>query len=233
MILKPRKYHFRIEAFTRENMPMSRLADYMQQFAALLGHRASVHFSHLEPGSTVLVTEVEAPDDPKIRDRVRRTRKHMGPKDAQDAFNAIDDMLRRDNSVGDVVEPDGTKVIEFPGRLKKQFEMIGPVNEQGTLDGVPITIGGQNDPVPVHLEDLDGSVHNCEARRDLARKLSQHLFDDSVRVTGLGRWFRDSSGVWVMKSFRIHDFALLREDRLDEVVGRLREAHKTKRLVVD
>ncbi|MDA1312745.1 MAG: hypothetical protein O2968_05360 [Acidobacteria bacterium] len=226
MILKPREYRLRIEAFTHENIPMSRLAEYMQQFAALLGHRASVHFSRLEPGSAVIVSEVEPQDDPKVRERVRKTRKHIGPKDAQDAVVIIDEMLRNDNSVGNVIEPDGATVIEFPGRLKKQFEMIGPISEHGTLDGVPIAIGGQNDPVPVHLEDLDGTVHICEARRDVARRLRKHLFDDPVRAIGIGRWIRGTNGIWMMKMFRINDFAELREGKLSEVIGRLRATHK-------
>lgn len=226
MNLKPREYRFSIDGFTPQNIPMARLAEYMHQFAALLGHRSSVHFSRLDDGSAVLVSEVEAQDDPKVRERVRKTRKHIGPKDAQDALVVIDDMLRRDNSIGHVIEPDGSTVIEFPGRLKKQFEMIGPISEPGTLDGVPIAIGGQNDPVPVHLEDLDGTVYFCEAKREVARSLSKHLFDDPIRAVGTGRWVRDTNGIWSMKNFSIHDFAVLREGKLDEVVGRLREAHK-------
>ena len=226
MKLKPREYRLRIDRFTPGTIPMSRLAEYMQQFAALLGHRASVHFRRMEKGSAVLVSEVEPQDEPKVRDRVRETRKHIGPKDAQDASTEIDKLLREDNAIGDVVEPDGSKVIEFPGRLKKQFEVIGPISEHGTLDGVPIGISGQNDSVRVHLRDLDGTVYFCEARMDVARRLRRHLFDDPVRVIGLGRWLRDTDGAWEMKTFRIHDFSLLNDNTLDEVIGRLREAHK-------
>ena len=229
MKFKPREYRLLIDGFTPGTMPMSRLAAYMQQFAALLGSRASVHFRRMEEGSAVLVSEVEPPDDPKVRIRVHQARKHAGPKDALDASTAIDNLLREDNSIGNVVGPDGSKVIEFPGRLKKQFDSIGPISEEGTLDGVPIVLGGQNDPVSAHLQDIDGSIYHCEARRDVARRLRQHLLDDPVRVIGLGRWLRNASGAWEMKSFRINDFSLLSDSRLDEVIGRLREAHKKSR----
>jgi len=38
MTLKPREYRFSIDGFTPQNIPMARPAEYMQQFAALLGH---------------------------------------------------------------------------------------------------------------------------------------------------------------------------------------------------
>ena len=114
MILKPQEFRFKIDIYTPDTMPMARLAEYMQGLAALLGHRKSVHFSRVEPGSAILVAKVEPQDEPKIRERVRRVRKRIGPKDAADAYQKIDDMLRDDNAVAEVIEPDGNKVIEFP-----------------------------------------------------------------------------------------------------------------------
>ena len=121
MILKPREYRLNIDGnYTPDSLPMSRLAEYMQGFAALLGHRTSVHFSHLEKGSAVLVSRVEPQDEPKVRERVLTTRKKIGPKDAEDAFEAIDELLREDNAAGELIEPEGDKIIEFPGRHKLQ-----------------------------------------------------------------------------------------------------------------
>ncbi len=226
MKLKPREIRFPIDIFSPDTMPMARLAEYMQGFAALLGYRDSVHFSRVEPGSTVLVARVEPQDEPKVRERVRRASKHVAPKDAADAYRKIDAMLRDDNAVGEVIEPDGEKLIEFPGRVKKQFDIVGPVSEQGTLDGIPIVVGGQRELVPVHLEDGDGTIHHCEAKRDIAKRLAKHLFEQPVRVQGLGRRLRDKSGKWELLSFRIHDSSLLQARSLDESIGQLKEAHK-------
>ena len=226
MKLKPREIRFPIDIFSPDTMPMARLAEYMQGFAALLGYRDSVHFRRVEPGSAVLVAQVEPQDEPKVRERVQRVSKHVGPKDAADAYRKLDGMLRDDNAVGEVVDADGEKLIEFPGRAKKQFDVVGPVAEHGTLDGIPIVVGGQRDPVPVHLEDRDGTIHHCEARRDVAKRLAKYLFEQPVRVQGLGRRLRDKSGKWEMQGFRIHDFSLLRERSLDESIGQLKQAHE-------
>ena len=226
MILKPQEFRFKIDIYTPDTMPMARLAEYMQGLAALLGHRKSVHFSRVEPGSAILVAKVEPQDEPKIRERVRRVRKRIGPKDAADAYQKIDDMLRDDNAVAEVIEPDGNKVIEFPGREKKQFDIVGPISEQGTLDGIPIVVGGQRDWVPVHLEDRDDTVYDCLAKRDVAKRLAKHLFEQPVRAQGVGRWLRDKSGKWELLSFRIHDFLLLRARALDDSIEQLKQAHE-------
>ncbi len=226
MKLKPREYRLSIDGnYTPVTIPMSRLAEYMHHFAALLGHRSSVHFSHLEGGSAVLVSQVEPQDEPKVRERVRATKKHIGPRDSADACEAIDNLLREDNAVGDVIEPEGGKVITFPGRLKKQFPMVGPISEHGMLDGIPVQIGGHNDPCWVHLQDTDGSIAICEIKRVDAIKMRDYLYEKAVRVSGLGRWHRDTDGKWVMRSFRIHDFVLLESDGPQKTLERLRQIH--------
>jgi len=46
--------------------PLVRLAKYMQNLAALLGHEAGVHFHALRPGSTQIVSRVNFEDEPKV-----------------------------------------------------------------------------------------------------------------------------------------------------------------------
>jgi len=53
---RPRKsggeYRFKIDAYTPDTMPMSRLAEYMRELSEMLGEPSAVHFERLEPGST-------------------------------------------------------------------------------------------------------------------------------------------------------------------------------------
>ena len=45
-------YELHIDAFTPASIPMSRLAEYMADFAVLLGHQEHVHFDKLKPGGS-------------------------------------------------------------------------------------------------------------------------------------------------------------------------------------
>lgn len=78
---------------------------------------------------------------------------------------------------------------------------------------MPILVGGQNDPVPVHLQNSD-RLHNCLATRELAKGIGTHLFTTPLRVSGIGRWFRDREGAWTMKSFRIQEYEVLKSESL-------------------
>jgi hypothetical protein len=210
--------------FTPETLPMVRLADYLSELASILGQTEHVHFVRLESGSTQVVANVEWEAAPKVRERVRavKFREPAAPAEAVKAFENIDCSLAQDNAVGVLIEPGGKKVLEFPGRKRYEALVYGPVRQPGTLDGVPIVIGGEKDPVPVHLEDGD-RTHNCYARRSVARALAAHLFTTTIRVTGYGTWKRDEHGTWVMERFLIEDFKPLDEAPLSEVVSRLRK----------
>ena len=72
----------------------------------------------------------------------------------------LDDRLAEDNAKGMIADPAGAKVIEFPGRDRFQMPAFGPIQQAGTFQGVPIKIGGENDPVPVHLEDGKDKAHH-------------------------------------------------------------------------
>lgn len=73
----------------------------------------------------------------------------------------------------------------------------------------------------MHLQSPD-RVHNCLAARDLAKRIGMHLFTTPLRVSGVGRWFRDRDGAWTRRSFRIQDFEELPTDSLADATRRLR-----------
>jgi hypothetical protein len=84
-----------------------------------------------------------------------------------------------------------------------------------------IVVGGESDPVPVHLED-GPHIYVCRAKRQIAQALAAQIFALPVRVEGQGRWFRDALGTWVMKSFHIASFVVLDDTTLSQVIATLR-----------
>ena len=217
-------YRLHIDGYTRDTLPMARLAEYLADLAILLGERDSVHFIRVDVGSAVLVQTIDSPAQPKVRERVQAIRDGGGPSDARRAYRGIDDRLAKDNATGNLSETE-TSVLQFPGRNRVQPQLFGPCNQTGELTGVVVSLGGRRDPVPVTL--LDGEqTFVCRAPRDMARRLAQHLFVDTVRVSGTGRWVRNSDGEWNLKVFRIQDFRALDSAPLTEGLDRLRKAHE-------
>jgi hypothetical protein len=215
-------YRLKIDAFTVETLPMARLAEYMTQLAILLGQRERVHFWGLEAGSAVLVTNVEPIAFPKVDERFSQVRRGDGPKDAMLAYKNIDSMLAKDDAVAELIAPDQTNVIRFPGRLRPKPVRYGPFREVGTLDGRIIRLGGRDETIPVWLKDGDAEYH-CNVRgEDVARRLAPYFLNGVVRVYGSGKWLREENGSWTLQQFDINDFEVLDESPLAEIVGKLR-----------
>jgi hypothetical protein len=214
-------YRFKIDVFSIDSLPMARLAEYMGEFARLLGEEERVHFSHLEKGSAILVSIIEPPAVLKVAERVSGIRDGHGPKDALKAFKALDGMLAKDNAVGTLISPEGAEIIPFPGRTRPKPMQYGPFRERGSIDGVVIRVGGKDETVPVYLQDGE-RILACETSREISKRLAGYYLDGTIRAHGTGTWMRKEDGSWELKKFIIEEFEVLDESPLAEVINRLR-----------
>lgn len=219
---KVREYRFTIDAYSPETMPLGRLAEYLADLAILFGEDKSVHLIEVEKGSTVLVNLVDWEAEPKVRENLDAVVRKDAPPERMRAAANIDEKLRKDNAIGGVIDPEGSNVIAFPGRERVEPLTYGPFNQPGVIIGIPILVGGKNDPVPVHLEGKDGT-YDCWARRGIAKEIAPHLFTNVIRAEGRGRWVRRPAGEWEMVKFTIEHFKPLVDVSLREAIQKLRD----------
>jgi hypothetical protein len=212
---------FRIDIYTPETLPMERLAEYMLQFAKLLGEAEHVHFVDVASGSAVLRARIEDVALPKVERRLAAASRGHGDVVALKAVQSLDDMLAEDNAVGQVLDNVGAEIIAFPGRNRPEPLEYGPFREDGVLEGVVIKVGGKGTSVPIWLQDGETVYKNCTAKRPLARKLAKHYDAGLLRVTGSGSWMRLATGGWLMRSFEIRDFEVLDDAPLADIITRL------------
>jgi len=219
---KHREYRFEIDAFTPATIPMARLAEYVSDLAKMFGNNSYVHLARIEPGSTVPVVLVDWEAEPKVRERLKEIRTHEAPEEAQQAAKDVDRRLLQDNAKAALVDPTGSKVFRFHGRENATKMEFGPITQPGVFQGKPIKVGGENDPVPVHLEDgKDKTI--VLAARSLAKEIAQHLFTSVVRVEGTGRWIRHTDGEWEMLSFQATSFKVVEDASIRENIDDLRK----------
>lgn len=213
-------YELYIDALSPATIPMARLADYMADFAALLGHEEHVRFEGVKAGSLSLLSRVEAIAQNKVRRRMDEVRYGNGPKSAMRAYQSLDARLAEDNAVGKIVHR-SANVMEFPGRTRAVERSIGPIEQSGTLDGEIIQIGGRDETINVHLK-MDDDVVHCVTTKAVARRLAHHLFGPPVRLSGVGAWSRAESGTWTVRRFTINDFHTLDRTPLPKLFEGLR-----------
>jgi len=208
-------FTFHFSAYSPATIPLSRLSIYMQRLAELLGTQNAVHFEKLIDGSTGIVARVDHVDVPKVDERLVKIRLEEAPSDAVRAIAEIDKLLTEDNASGNLFEGEGTgaEILLFPGVLKINQPIYGPSNQEGSLDGILISIGGADETVHLQLQGSTNKITGIETTRELARRLAHRLYEP-VRVFGLGRWLRDQDGVWIMKRFRADRFLPLTETGL-------------------
>lgn len=219
---KHREYRFEIDAFTPGTIPMARLAEYVSDLAKILGNTSYVHLARIEPGSTVPVILVDWEAEPKVRERLKSIRNHEAPAEAQQAAKDVDRRLLQDNAKAALIDPTGSKVLRFQGRENATKMEFGPITQPGVFQGVPIKVGGENDPVPVHLEDgKDKTI--VLAKRSLAKQIAQYLFTSVVRVEGTGRWIRHTDGEWEMLSFQAASFKVIEDASIRKNIEDLRQ----------
>jgi hypothetical protein len=221
MTRRPRIYRFEIDAFTPATIPLSRLSQYLADLARMMGQEANVHLLKVEQGSTVPVISVDWEAEPKVRERLQAVRFNDGPAEARRAYKEINKRLIEDNAIGVLIDPAKKEVVRFSGRDGANQPEIGPISQLGVFQGTPIKIGGENDPVPVHLEDGDAK-HIVWAPRRIAKQIAPHLFTSVVRIEGKGRWQRSRMGEWEMLSFHATAFEVIPEGDLKTGVSALR-----------
>lgn len=217
-----RKIKFKINGFTPDTLPMARLAEYLADYALLLGNDPAVHFRSIEDGSAELVSDVDEPELPAIRKRAQDAAKGFGPTEAVRGYLNLNTKLRQDKTSGELQGDRGAKLLYFPGSTAEEAPSFGAFNQPGTLDGMLIKVGGRGDTIPVHIEDQD-RCYICNATRDMAKRLAPHLFGDPIRLQGTGRWVREANAAWTLIGFNIGDFEVLNNDPLPTVIDRLRD----------
>ena len=221
-VAKRTEIKFRIDAHTRETLPMARLAEYMAYLAELLGSREQVHFVRLEKGSVALVQSIEEEAVGPVRERVNLAQRPDAPEEIRRPFNKLNSLLRHDSAVGRLSVLDGAEILEFQGREMPEALNFGSVSKEGSLDGELLAIGGRSEQVPVHI----GPYSACRATRAMAKEMAPHLFTP-VRVFGTGRWARDDEGHWSLQHFTISHFDPLDPRSLSEALGEIRKMKDT------
>ena len=214
-------YEFKIDAFTPDNLPMAKLAEYMAELARLIGYKDGVHFRKIKKGSAVLQAEVDYTERPKVAVRLASVQSNSASPDAMDAWKNLNRMLQLDNATGVLKHSDKGVIINFPGRKTPISETV-TIHEQGELDGQVIRIGGKDNTIPVWLKSNDDLIYRCTANESLAKELISYYLGPLVRVSGTGKWRRTPSEGWVLEQFTVKDWHPLDKSELTEAIVELR-----------
>jgi hypothetical protein len=214
-----------IEGVNIDKLPLEDIGEYLSDFANLIGRDAQPRYHSIKRGSLTLRAKVPFDREIDVKTRGFLLRTGDAPEDAVRARERLSKRLGINRAKrATLLDSSKSKVIEIPiERPTPQQPNLPSLERTGSLQGRVIRVGGKQDVVSVELQDVDGHVYLCRAKRDVARRLAKEIFDHTVRVQGTGRWIRDATGTWYVDNFQIEDFQLLEDDVLSDVIAEIRQ----------
>ncbi len=216
------EYSFRILGAKPETISMARLGLYMVELSKLMGAAESVHFKELRDQSVSIVAFVEDQAIATISPRIREAAQNDNDADAAAPWKKLNEFLAEDGWTAEMPLPNGGETIAFPG-ASKASKIIRVVNQQTSVQGRLIRIEGAGERVKIGLE-IDGAL-TARISIDAAHALAlAKLFHQYVRVSGDGKWRRDTSGKWHLDDLSAASFELLEDLPLRQTLQKLRSA---------
>lgn len=212
---KPNTYTLRILGSHPDKLTLERMAVYIAELAKLMGEKDKVHFDKLVRGSAALRAwaEPEAAADVSKRVSLTASKSSMAPKEALSALDRINDLLAQDGRRGELKNPEGAVIYPFPGGRKAKPVKEVTVDQDSTITGQVIKIGGRDDTIPVLVKDADGREYNCTiVGSQLAKEIAVHYLGDHIELSGKGRWKRSASGTWELVHLNVKSWAPLSDD---------------------
>lgn len=208
-------YALKIRGCTPRTMPMLRLADYLREFAGLLGDEVKPTFAGVVSGSLIIRARQQQRVDwmpVGIQSRLKAAR-HDREAPGGRNFARLNDLLIGDSARGAVLDRGGNTIVDFPATPSKQ--PLSPeylVHDEGFLDGVVVGIVGVDDTMHLRLKEATGEVRSITVRDlSLARCLAGKFRGDAIRVHVHGTWKRTNDGKWEPHALYV--------DRLEDLDG--------------
>lgn len=212
-----------LEGRTPDQIPMARLAEYMQNLAALLGEIESVHFDRVEEACTKVVAKLDGGISAgRVQSRLYAVRDRRAPPNAMRAFGRINEMVGEDKGSARILYGAGV-ILRFPGTqniCKKPFNFIDSATITGKLYALS---EGPSGGIRARIRPRGQSNYvACTADRNIGGTL-RNYFLETVRVQGRGTWERADTGEWSCQSLHIQGVFSVKDISLRDAIDAMRK----------
>jgi hypothetical protein len=204
-------------------LPMAKLAEYLRDWAGLLGEGNNPVFKGIVRGSVELRSKVE--ETRKTEAKVRLLQAKTQPDSAAARYvESLNRAMLRDSLSGRVENQQGDVILELNQAKKRDVQPEYVIPDTGTLDGVVVSIGGIDDTVHVRIQEASGAVWSVALRdMQVARRFAACFRGDPIRVMVRGTWKRTADGLWEPHNLFADDFEELDGSSARSVMDALRE----------
>lgn len=214
-------FALRIKGTTPKSIPLSVLAEFLQEFSAILGEKNKPKFAGVTKGSALLRAHI--PYNHIQETRIRLLEAKQGTGSAATIFDNIIKLVTREQTTATIEDSSGAIILEFKSKSNEELlEKEYVIHDTGAIDGEIIGITGADDTVHIKIQEQSGAIQKIVVRDlDLAKKLATHFRSGLLRIEVHGTWKRSSTGVWEPLSIYGDSFVELEDTGLKDVFNNL------------
>lgn len=215
-------YMLRIPDGSPDQIRMDRLAEYMREFAQLLGVKNNPVFVGIKDASIGLQTAIPSA---RRTDAWKRIQTAKISQDSQPArcLRRIESLLEEDGFNSAEVRDTSAKVIHLI-TAKRRDEVKGvTIKQHGEVDGVVTGLVGTDDTMHLHVRDaLSRDIKLVVRDETMARELLTRFRHGHVRLRVHGTWVRTEDG-WVPENNRctVDGYQVLDETSASDVFAQI------------
>jgi hypothetical protein len=223
MVKKTWTYKLRLLGRNPSRVPMARLAEYMIDFAELLGKENLPVFKGVRRGSTCLLAAIPETNRPLAKVRISEAKTMPASRPARVLAN-IETKIGADGLTGgELIDSDDNVVYLFKGSKPVVSESF-VVEQSGEIDGVVVGIVGADDTLHVTFRDWFGREFKLTVK-DLAtgQQLASRFRSGMVRCYARGKWRKQESGWLPDSTCQLDQYVDLDESPVKMVFDNLRD----------
>lgn len=213
-------YMLRILGTSPRTLPMDRLAEYLAEFAALLGAENEPVFAGMVNASAGLKARLPARRRASAWKRLQEAKYRPASRPGCH-LRKIEALLGEDAFGPAELKDSADNVIYLFQPTKQADVLTARIQQEGEVDGVVTGMVGADDTMHLYLRDATSRDYRLVVRNeDLARRLLSHFRVGSVRVRVHGHWVRTEDG-WMPESGKctVDAFDVLDETPLSDVLA--------------
>lgn len=214
-------YLLKIDGVRPAQMPLAKFIEYVRAAEQMLGVGEGLHLVGIRDASTGAAILIDSEYRQKAESNVVGAPAGLGSRSVQRGYRRLERLAQNDNLPVTFMRPDGAPLLTIVP-MAVDDEAIGPVRQEGSLQGHVVGVVGQDDTKHVRLQDGELVYTGIEADEHLAAELGKHLFVPVVRLRGTGWWSRKGDSGWSLHRFKATDFDVLDDKSLLDVVNELR-----------
>lgn len=214
-------YSLKLYDRTPDDMPLDKLADYIREFALILGKDNQPVFSSVSESSILLCAKIPGHKQSHVDQRLLDAQRGDTQSGASKHLLSLEILMLKDGiSKAELLNPQQQVLISLHAANEP---VLYTVSQSGEVDGEITGVMGADDTMHITLKEWGGRIVKLVTDVRIGRELGHHLRTGVVRLYTHGQWNRTDAG-WKPdpKKCFVDRFEVLDESGVVEIFNELR-----------